>query len=235
MVKLFVLILFVIPSIKTGLRDQLFVKTGDSVQLDLQKTQQLPDSIRWKKDKSSTIVMCDKSETLIDSKYQNRVKCNLQNFSLTLENMQKADSGEYTARKDKEYFAEYKVCVLDAVEEAPNLTVSVSSSDSCERNITCSVQNLTLSSVYKNVTCATKIATSEKKNTLQLYCTDKSVTCNHSNAVSAKEARVDITDPCFNKQEKNFDPASIVSPVLALVIFTVVLWIYCRLNKGTNP
>uniref|UniRef100_A0A9J8DLE4 Si:ch211-209f23.6 n=1 Tax=Cyprinus carpio carpio TaxID=630221 RepID=A0A9J8DLE4_CYPCA len=81
----------------------VFVQTGDSVQLDIQ-TQELPE-----------------------------VDFNNKTFSLTLKNMQKTDSGLYTAiasgESDKDIVT-YRVSVIDAV-EAPVLTVNSSgSSDS---------------------------------------------------------------------------------------------------------
>uniref|UniRef100_A0A8C1D2B4 Si:ch211-209f23.6 n=1 Tax=Cyprinus carpio carpio TaxID=630221 RepID=A0A8C1D2B4_CYPCA len=114
----------------------VFVQTGDSVQLDIQ-TQELPefDLLYWSNDKSESIVKYFYKTKVVrlHSSYKDRVDFNNKTFSLTLKNMQKTDSGLYTAiasgESDKDIVT-YRVSVIDAV-EAPVLTVNSSgSSDS---------------------------------------------------------------------------------------------------------
>ncbi|KAG1969087.1 SLAM family member 9-like [Pimephales promelas] len=132
----------------------VFVKMGDSVQLDIQ-TQKLPefDLLSWTNDKSENIVkyICGTKEVKLHSSYKDRVYFNDESFSLTLKNMQKTDSGLYTARtsgESEENIVIYRVSVIDAV-EAPVLTVnSNSSSDSCTVNFTCRVTLLCLSDSF---------------------------------------------------------------------------------------
>ncbi len=81
------------------------MQTGASVQLDIQ-TQELPefDDLSWKNDKSEIIVRytSETKRVRLYSSYKDRVDFNDKTFSLTLKNMQKTDSGLYTARASGE-------------------------------------------------------------------------------------------------------------------------------------
>ncbi|KTG31516.1 hypothetical protein cypCar_00047865, partial [Cyprinus carpio] len=97
----------------------VFVQTGDSVQLDIQ-TQQLPefDDLSWRNDKSENIVKYfhKSKEVRLHSSYKDRMDFNNKTFSLTLKNMQKTDSGLYTARTAGESdnnIVTYRVSVID--------------------------------------------------------------------------------------------------------------------------
>uniref|UniRef100_A0A673IBH8 Immunoglobulin V-set domain-containing protein n=1 Tax=Sinocyclocheilus rhinocerous TaxID=307959 RepID=A0A673IBH8_9TELE len=94
----------------------LFVQTGASVQLDIQ---QLPefDLLSWMNDKSESIVRynSDSKRVTPHGSYKDRVDFNDTTFSLTLKNMQKTDSGLYTANPNLLWFilhvcAPYCVC-----------------------------------------------------------------------------------------------------------------------------
>ncbi|XDV28128.1 hypothetical protein PO909_031500 [Leuciscus waleckii] len=96
----------------------VFVKTGDSVQLDIQ-TQKLPefDLLSWTNDKSEIIVRyIHESRTVkLHSSYKDRVDFNDETFSLTLKNMQKTDTGLYTARargESENNIVTYRVSVI---------------------------------------------------------------------------------------------------------------------------
>uniref|UniRef100_A0A8C1KUI1 Si:ch211-209f23.6 n=1 Tax=Cyprinus carpio TaxID=7962 RepID=A0A8C1KUI1_CYPCA len=183
----------------------VFVQTGDSVQLDIQ-TQQLPefDLLYWSNDKSESIVKYFHKTKVVrlHSSYKDRVDFNNKTFSLTLKNMQKTDSGLYTAiasgESDKDIVT-YRVSVIDAV-EAPVLTVNSnrSSSDSCTVNFTCRAHELMIDSSYQNKRCSPEEVTSQI-NTLILDCSEESIICNHSNPVSWKEDRINITQLCEGK------------------------------------
>ncbi len=96
----------------------MFVQTGDSVQLDLQ-TQQLPefDDLLWINDKSENIVKYTSETKRVKPhpSYKDRMDLNTETFSLTLKNMQKTDSGLYTARisgLNNTDIAKYRVSVI---------------------------------------------------------------------------------------------------------------------------
>ncbi|XDV28136.1 hypothetical protein PO909_031502, partial [Leuciscus waleckii] len=180
----------------------VFVKTGDSVQLDIQ-TQELPefDDLLWRNDKSENIVkyIHESKKVKLHSSYKDRVDFNDETFSLTLKNMQKTDTGLYTARtrgESEKDIATYRVSVIDAV-EAPVLTVnSIWSSDSCVTfSFTCRGHDLTLSSIFEYGRCSPEEVTSHE-NTLILNCSEESIICNHSNTVSWKEDRIHIKQLC---------------------------------------
>uniref|UniRef100_A0A8C1XD27 Si:ch211-209f23.6 n=1 Tax=Cyprinus carpio TaxID=7962 RepID=A0A8C1XD27_CYPCA len=183
----------------------VFVQTGDSVQLDIQ-TQQLPefDLLSWSNDKSESIVRytSETKRVRLHYSYKDRVDFNNKTFSLTLKNMQKTHSGLYRARTSGESdknIVTYRVSVIDAV-EAPVLTVNSnrSSSDSCTVNFTCRAHELMIDSSYQNNSCSPEEVTSQI-NTLILDCSEESIICNHSNPVSWKEDRTNITQLCEGK------------------------------------
>ncbi|XP_077078385.1 CD48 antigen-like [Siphateles boraxobius] len=207
--RVFLLFLFLL-TFKTGFSAEIsvFVKTGDSVQLDIQ-TQKLPefDLLSWRNDKSENIVkyISGTKEVKRHSSYKDRVDFNDETFSLTLKNMQKTDSGLYTAKTSGESeinIVTHRVSVIDAVED-PVLTVnSNSSSDSCTVNFTCRAHDLMINSSYQNNSCFPGEVTSQI-NTLFLHCSEESIICNHSNPVSWKKDRINITQLCVNNKENN--------------------------------
>ncbi|XP_065132844.1 CD48 antigen-like isoform X1 [Paramisgurnus dabryanus] len=187
--------------------DTVFVKTGASVELNIQRDK-LPDKfddIYWQNEKSQTIVKYyNKFKAVQDyPSYKDRVEFNNESFSLTLKNMKKTDSGVYTAKitgTTNRDVAEHRVSVIDAV-KTPELTVisNWSSSDSCTVNFTCRAHDLTLNSIYNNDNCSPEKVTSNEKFTLILICSNEAIICNHSNHISWKTDRIDITQLCKGK------------------------------------
>uniref|UniRef100_A0A671R6J9 Immunoglobulin V-set domain-containing protein n=1 Tax=Sinocyclocheilus anshuiensis TaxID=1608454 RepID=A0A671R6J9_9TELE len=199
------LIFLIIPISEKNLIAEIsvFVQTGASVQLDIQ-TQQLPefDLLSWMNDKLESIVRYNSDSKIVKlhNPYKDRVDFNDTTFSLTLKNMQKTDSGLYTARisglinKD---FVAYRISVIDAV-AAPALTVNSNCSDSCTVNFTCRAHELTIYSSYQNNSCSPEEVTLQQNYTLILFCSEETIICNHSNPVSWKENRSNITQLCVN-------------------------------------
>ncbi|XP_048019856.1 CD48 antigen-like [Megalobrama amblycephala] len=166
----------------------VFVQKGDSVQLDIQ-TQDLPefDDLSWKNNKSENIIKYIHASKTVrpHSSYKDRVDFNNKTLSLTLKNMQKTDSGLYTARTSGETdnnIVTYRVSVIDAV-EAPVLTINSnwSSSDPC--SFTCKGSNIIISSIYNSSSCAPEEVTSSDY-TLRLNCSGDYIMCIYSNPVS---------------------------------------------------
>ncbi|XP_056325574.1 uncharacterized protein LOC130238540 [Danio aesculapii] len=189
---------------KTGFSAEIskFVQTGASVQLDLQ-TQQLPefDDLFWLNDKSENMVKYynESKKTKTHPAYQNRIEFNETNFSLTLKNMQKADSGRYTAKisgnSNKEVV--YRVTVIDAV-EAPVLTVKSNWSSSELCSFTCSGRDINISSTY-NSGCSEEEVTSADDHTLRLNYNTTFIMCNYSNPVSWKTYVKTVDELCTVK------------------------------------
>ncbi|KAG1969111.1 SLAM family member 9-like [Pimephales promelas] len=202
----------------------VFVQTGDSVQLDIQ-TQKLPefDQLSWINDKSQNIVKYIRGtkEVKPHSSYKDRVHFNDETFSLTLKNTQKTDSGLYTARtsgESDETIVTYRVSVIGAVED-PVLTVNSNwfSGNSCTVNFTCRAHDLMTNSSYQNNRCSTEEVTSQI-NTLILHCSEESIICNHSNPVSWKKDRINITQLCVKG--------------LGAGCLLVGICLYCKCKKG---
>ncbi|XP_016110787.1 natural killer cell receptor 2B4-like [Sinocyclocheilus grahami] len=242
-------LLFFLLTSKTGFSAEIsvFVQMGASVQLDIQ-TQELPefDDLYWKNDKSENIVKYtnESKKGKLHSSHKDRVYFNNKTFSLTLKNMQKTDSGLYTAVASGESdnnIVTYRVSVIDAV-EAPVLTMNSngSSSDSCTVNFTCRAHELMIDSSYQNNRCSKEEVTSQI-NTLILDCSQKSIICNHSNPVSWKEDRINITQRCDDNKKnnsKNETDSSFLWPVVALVaviiLICVSVFLYYRHKKGMS-
>ncbi|CAM4587567.1 unnamed protein product [Leuciscus chuanchicus] len=224
----------------------VFVKTGDSVQLDIQ-TQKLPefDLLSWTNDKSEMIVryIHESKEVRLHSSYKDRVDFNDETFSLTLKNMQKTDTGLYTARtrgESENNIVTYRVSVIDAV-DAPVLTVNShwSSSDSCTVNFTCRAHDLMINSSYQNNRCSPQEVTSQI-NTLILDCSEESIICNHSNPVSWEIDRIN-TQHCGENDARTihiltFDYILISTViVVGVIVFSgLVLYCCCKNNKGVK-
>ncbi|XP_052423182.1 SLAM family member 7 [Carassius gibelio] len=228
--QLLVLLIFLQTS-KTGFSAEIsvFVQTGDSVQLDIQ-TQEKPEfeDLLWMNDKSESIVKYNSDSKRVKpyDSYKDRVVFNDVTFSLTLKNMQKTDSGVYTARtsgsKNKDLVS-YRVSVIDAV-KAPVLTVNSnwSSSDSCTVNFTCRAHELMINSSYQNNRCSPQEVTSQI-HTLTLDCSEESIICNHSNPVSWKQDRIDIIQLCDDKDEISKSDSSRLGIAVGLVAGCILL------------
>ncbi|KAK7163646.1 hypothetical protein R3I93_007638 [Phoxinus phoxinus] len=184
----------------------VFVKTGDSVQLDIQ-TQELPefDDLSWRNDKSEIIVkyMHESKKVKLHPSYMDRVDFNNKSFSLTLKNMQKTDTGLYTAKTSgysENNIVTYRVSVIDEV-EAPVLTVNSnwSSPDPC--SFTCKGSNFTISSIYNSSSCSPEEETSSENYTLKLNCSDDHIMCTDSNPVSWVTVRKKVNELCTVNEE----------------------------------
>uniref|UniRef100_A0A672SVC7 CD48 antigen-like n=1 Tax=Sinocyclocheilus grahami TaxID=75366 RepID=A0A672SVC7_SINGR len=239
-------ILFLISNTGFSAEISVFVQTGASVQLHIQ-TQQLPefDLLSWMNDKSESIIRynSDSKRVKLHDSYKDRVDFNDTTFSLTLKNMQKTDSGLYTARASGESdnnIVTYRVSVIDAV-EAPVLTVNSnrSSSDSCTVNFTCRAHELIITSSYQNNSCSPEEVTSHEIHTLILFCSEESIFCNHSNPVSWKQDSINITQLCEGKclqipiscDSSHMFVLLIVCVVVAVIVFAGLILYCCCKNK----
>uniref|UniRef100_A0A8C2J7E5 Si:dkey-53k12.1 n=1 Tax=Cyprinus carpio TaxID=7962 RepID=A0A8C2J7E5_CYPCA len=186
----------------SGFSDEIsvFVQTGDSVQLDIQ-TQELPefDDLSWINNKSESIVKYfNKTKELRPHpSYKDRVDFNNKTFSLTLKNMQKTDSGLYTARisglQNKDI--KKRISVIDAV-EAPVLAVKSNSSSPDCCTFTCKGNNIIISSIYNSSSCSSEEVTSSDNYKLSLSCIGDSIMCNYSNPVSWKNDTKKVNELC---------------------------------------
>nr|XP_055059791.1 SLAM family member 9-like [Misgurnus anguillicaudatus] len=226
------LIILLISITGFSTEDTVFVKTGASVQLNIQRDK-LPDEfdeMTWENDKSENVVKYMLKEVRPHPSYKDRVDFNTESFSLTLKNMKKTDSGVYRAiayGESKTLIAKHRVSVIDAV-KTPELTViSYPSSDSCTVNFTCRAHNLTLHSTYNNDNCSPEEVTSHEKFTLILICSNESIICNHSNPISWKTDRIDIKQLCKGNESSAHRPSqSNTVFIVMLVVFVLLLQEY---------
>uniref|UniRef100_A0A671LAW1 Si:ch211-209f23.6 n=1 Tax=Sinocyclocheilus anshuiensis TaxID=1608454 RepID=A0A671LAW1_9TELE len=213
----------------------VFVQTGASVQLDIQ-TQELPefDDLYWKNYKSENIVKytSETKRVRLHSSYKDRMDFNNKTFSLTLKNMQKTDSGIYTAIASAESdnnIVTYRVSVID-----------VSFGNFCTVSFTCRAHELMIDSSYQNNRCSPENVTSQI-NTFILDCSEEFIICNHSNPVSWKEDKINTTQLCFNKEKNSKSvqtDSSLLWPVVGLVAACILIclsvFLYCRCKKGMS-
>ncbi|KAI4875894.1 hypothetical protein NFI96_027925, partial [Prochilodus magdalenae] len=162
---------------------------GDSVQLDIQRPVPEFDELFWVFNRTNYILKytTDSKKTKHYS-YKDRVEFNEGTYSLTLNNLQKTDSGLYVARVSGAQVtvaAVYSLSVLDPV-EAPVLTLHLIWS-TCNITLTCRGQDLSISSRCYRETCEEKEVTSPGGVTLSLSVRGSSIICNQSNPVSWKE------------------------------------------------
>uniref|UniRef100_A0A3P9MY74 Immunoglobulin V-set domain-containing protein n=1 Tax=Poecilia reticulata TaxID=8081 RepID=A0A3P9MY74_POERE len=144
--------------------------------------------------------------------YVGRIDLLEQKYSIKLKNLQKSDSGLYTAivtASSEEVLAEYNVTVQDPVGRV-DLTVFVSSdSSSCNLTATCTADGADISSTFG---CAAKTCPQEGGEgskvtksgaSLHLSLSGSSIVCNHSNQVSWTEKTTEIDHLCL-KNAGNF-------------------------------
>uniref|UniRef100_A0A8C2A837 Si:dkey-53k12.1 n=1 Tax=Cyprinus carpio TaxID=7962 RepID=A0A8C2A837_CYPCA len=239
-----ILMFFMISSTGFSAEISVFVQTGDSVQLDIQ-TQELPefDDLSWRNNKSENMVKYfhKTKEVRLHSSYKDRVDFNNKTFSLTLKNMQKTDSGLYTARTSGESdnnIVTYRVSVIDAV-EAPVLTVNSNSSSPDPCNFTCNGSNIIISFVYNGSSCSPEEVTSSHKYTLRLSCIGDSIMCNYSNPVSWRIDTKKVNEICTVNKGKleaapAFPPWVIVICLIPLASAVIGYCIYKRKGTQTN-
>ncbi|XP_058497774.1 uncharacterized protein LOC131467800 [Solea solea] len=200
----------------------------------------------WKfNDSDVLVVFGTNKEPDVDSKYSGRI--DVKKFSLTLKNLQEADSGVYIARltvKTKEKkLAEYNVTVQNPVSPVELTVENVSkSAELCVVTVTCSTQD----SCHINASfrCDTETCSQEDGGlrtvattwgtSLQLYLSNLTITCNHSNQVSWKRNMTRIEAFCPLHADSASSNLYIVIFVVATVTITIIftaVYIYHRKKR----
>ncbi|XP_043074776.1 natural killer cell receptor 2B4-like [Puntigrus tetrazona] len=224
--------------------DHVFVQTGDSVTLDIKNKPLLNfRRLLWVKDQSENIIRCvNESGDLKFNNYKDRVDFNNKTLSVTLKNMQKTDSGLYTATAIGERttsVAEHNVLVIDPV-DSPVLkgNFTMISVNVCVVNVSCSGPDQTIRHSYHSNDCTQEEVTSSGVQTLALYCRKNRVVCNYSNPVSWKNQTIEINQLCtpYEKEhpEENNSPLFLWLSVIAgvfVLVFTAVSVFYCCYKK----
>uniref|UniRef100_A0A8C1LNF0 Immunoglobulin V-set domain-containing protein n=1 Tax=Cyprinus carpio TaxID=7962 RepID=A0A8C1LNF0_CYPCA len=195
-------ILMFIMTVLISSTGHVFIQTGGSVKLDIKnKTLLHFNRLVWMNDKAENIVrFVNESGGIKYYIYKDSVDVNNKTLSLTLKNVQKTDSGLYTAKTIREKttsVAEHNVSVIDPV-DFPVLkwNFTMISVDACIVNVSCSGHDHTISNSYHSNNCTPEEVTSFGIQTLALYCIENVVVCNYSNPVSWKNDTIEIHQLC---------------------------------------
>ncbi|KAG7231696.1 hypothetical protein INR49_010473, partial [Caranx melampygus] len=189
----------------------VFVKTGEDLHLQLKEADDVPEdfiTVQWRFNGSDSLVsFLPAGEPTVSGRYRGRVDVSVGSFSANLKNLQKSDSGVYTARvtvdKDQQ-LAEYLVTVEDPVSPV-NLKVDsgTNSKDSCDLTVTCRSLDSHQISINVTVTCENNTCSQEGRErskvttsgaTLNVYLLNDTLICNHSNHVSRTNDSI-MVDP----------------------------------------
>ncbi|XP_054452833.1 uncharacterized protein LOC129089415 [Anoplopoma fimbria] len=219
----------------------VFVKKGDDLILNVHVD--VPEDfvlVDWNFNKTVKLVRnIPGREPTIFSNFNGRVEFPVKQFSVKLKNLQKADSGVYTARvltaQGDQQLVEHKVTVEDPVSPV-KLTVDpvdpvdpLVSRSSCNLTVTCSTQDSNISSTIRcvNQTCSqeggeqSEVTTSDAS--LRVYLLNSSIICNHSNHVSWTNDVIMIEDFCPKYPGSESPSAGISVYLVKIVVFSVGL------------
>ncbi|XP_038135761.1 uncharacterized protein LOC119779965 [Cyprinodon tularosa] len=204
----------------TGGTSQVYVKTGENLTLDLTNADVPKDFEMLKLLNSSSSVLGIFSPGREPNMTSRAVFSSAK--SVTLKNLQKSDSGEYsikvTGNKDYRLPTYYSVTVQESFSHllSPSdpvspvsLKVSSSSSSSSSNKCTviCSTEDFYISSTFmcENQSCHQEGGERSKvTNTgasLIIHLNNSSIICNHSNKVSFTQNKTSIQS-CFQSEEK---------------------------------
>ncbi|XP_021168137.2 uncharacterized protein LOC105920259 [Fundulus heteroclitus] len=233
MMSLFLILLIIIkaPGIDAS---TVFVQTGGDVFLNVSEAD-IPQDLHfflWKFVSNDVLVsFFSNGEPKIHEAYAGRIELLGQKHSIKLKNLQKSDSGLYTAvvtAASKQTLTEYNVTVQDPVSPVDLVIDSVSSaSSSCNLTVTCITEDSDISSTFR---CTTKTCHQEggekSKATksgasLHVCLSNLSIVCNHSNRVSWSEKKTATDLLCY--QYIDADGLSGVSICVVMVVGLIIM------------
>ncbi|CAG5896383.1 unnamed protein product [Menidia menidia] len=217
--------------IDTSVSRAVFLQTGDSVFLNVTETDVPADFaiLSWKFNaKVALVSFSPVREPRVHPNYSSRMDYDGKKYFVKLRNLQKADSGVYTAELaafNVKTVAEYNVTVQDPVSPVkmavtPNSSVSLS----CNLTVTCSTEDAHISSTF---TCDTKTCQQEGGERSQItksaaflhvQLSGQSIICNHSNQVSWTKDVIKIQDHCFHH-----DGSAVSFCLVKTAVFSVCL------------
>ncbi|XP_013128144.1 SLAM family member 5 isoform X1 [Oreochromis niloticus] len=221
----------------------VFVLHGKDLHLDVEKPVVLDKKTDffWRFNTTNYVgkISYNKEIVLFDG-YEGRADVFGHNYSLVLKNVQHNDSGDYTAvvtGGKEQRPAEYKVIVQDPVSPV-NLTLTSSSSDSCNLTVTCTIVDLNISRTFRcdahNCSLLEEnLSTTDMCSSLIVYLQQDTVFCNHSNEVSWKKSTKVLKSQCDTKSGHIDANNTIVTVcvVVAIIIILVVGYIHHRTKQ----
>ncbi|XP_038135739.1 uncharacterized protein LOC119779946 [Cyprinodon tularosa] len=205
----------------------IFLKTGEDLFLNVTQAE-IPTICRlwvWRFGDYAIVSFSKDSEAEVELSHKGKIEI-LQNGRVKLNNLNKSDSGIYTAEivlPIKKKLAEYNVTVQDPVSPAV-LTITCVSSNSSLRilTVTCKAEDSSISSalICEKQTCKQELKKSrmvtKSGSSLHIYHTNESIICNHSNQVSWKESIKKIEDDCIQIGESR-------NRVMLIILVTLVV------------
>ncbi|XP_066512716.1 SLAM family member 7-like [Hoplias malabaricus] len=204
----------------------VFVSVGDSVQLHTQEP--LPEftTFIWKFNKTEKVLEYLKkyNDATAFPRLKDRVAFNNENYSLTLKNLQKTDSGLYEAivsgQKDTEVAA-YNLSVWDPV-EAPVLIYQLKK-ETCNITVSCRTHHLSVNSSCDKKTCEERKVSALGLVCLSLFVSSSSIICNHSNPVSWKMDILEMEKLDCSNEDAVSPSAGVSVCLLKIVLFSTAL------------
>uniref|UniRef100_A0AAQ4PFY7 Immunoglobulin subtype domain-containing protein n=1 Tax=Gasterosteus aculeatus aculeatus TaxID=481459 RepID=A0AAQ4PFY7_GASAC len=164
------------------------------------------------------------------------------NFSVTLKNLQEADSGVYAAvaatfTGDK-LVAEYKVTVQGPVTPVELIVdrVDSNSSESCDLHVTCRTHNSHINSTFR---CVDRVCSQEGGEpsevttsgaSLQVYLLNSTIICNHSNQVHWTQD-FNTTEHLCSSNDPLLHSGWIIGITLIVVAIVVLFVLLCYLQR----
>ncbi|XP_077955734.1 uncharacterized protein LOC120815783 isoform X2 [Gasterosteus aculeatus] len=163
-------------------------------------------------------------------------------FSVTLKNLQEADSGVYTVSavtsKGDKQLAEYKVTVQGPVSPVELIVdrVDSNSSESCDLHVTCRTHNSHISSTFR---CDDRVCSQEGGErsevttsgaSLQVYLLNSTIICNHSNQVHWTQ-NFNTTEHLCPSNAPPFHSGWMIGIILIVVVIVVLFVLLCYLQR----
>ncbi|XP_043989640.1 uncharacterized protein LOC122840913 [Gambusia affinis] len=227
----------------------VFVKTGDDLILNL--TAEIPsDAIiwSWKFTNEAIVTFINGSKSTVQKSHIGRVDVLDEKSNVKLKNLQKSDSGIYTATvvvPTAKTLTQYNVTVQDPVSPADlTFTCAFISSSSYNLTETCRADD---SSISTTLRCENEICNQEggerrsvtkSSSSLHIYKLKESIVCNHSNQVSKIESIENIETHCIELAKKrNITIINITRIILAaiLVVVFILTVVIRQCKRKTKP
>uniref|UniRef100_A0A3Q2NW93 Immunoglobulin subtype domain-containing protein n=1 Tax=Fundulus heteroclitus TaxID=8078 RepID=A0A3Q2NW93_FUNHE len=223
--------------------NHVFVQTGKDLILNLTEAEIAQNSKLWlwQFNGKGLVTFSAPSPPTVEEPYTGRIEVLEKKYNVKLKNLQKSDSGIYTAKTvlpTEKTLIEYNITAQDPVSSV-DLTVNLTSNTSSSIfTVTCRAGNSFISSTLRceNRTCGESRGVTTSGSYLRIYQLNESITCNHSNQVSFIKATKKIEDYC--PPDVAVNTATIVgmsATAAALVAVGIVFGVFRIRKRKRSP